>query len=345
MINVAVIGATGYTGLELVRLLLGHPKVRISALTSESQAGEVFSVVFPAFQGILDLTLEPLVPEQIAKRTEFIFLCLPHQKAMDAAKAFRDKNLPVVDLSADFRLSAAEVYETWYGPHRCHELLQEAVYGLPELHREQIKKAKLVANPGCYPTSCILGLAPLIKKKVIDLKTIHCDSKSGVSGAGKNPEAGNLFCEVNEGLKAYKIGSHRHTPEIEQEISRLAGQTVTLSFTPHLIPMDRGILSTLYAQTQAGLDTADLHEIYSEFYRKEPFVRIRRRGDFPSTQEVRMTNYCDIGVHHDARTGRAIIISALDNLTKGASGQAVQNMNLMMGLEETLGLKGPAPLP
>jgi len=257
---------------------------------------------------------------------------------METAQAFLDLKIPVVDLSADFRLSAAEVYETWYGAHRCHDLLKEAVYGLPELHRDKIKTARLVANPGCYPTSCILGLAPLLKGELIQLDSIHCDSKSGVSGAGKTMAASNLYCEVNEGLKAYKIGEHRHTPEIEQELSRIAGQEVVVSFTPHLIPMDRGILSTLYAKANGDLDSAKLYNHYEEFYSSEPFVRVRPLGTFPSTQDVHMKNYCDIGVHFDPRTGRVVVVSAIDNLTKGASGQAIQNMNLMMGFEETSAL-------
>jgi len=345
MFPVAVIGATGYTGLELVRILLNHPEVEIRALTSEKMAGRRFDEVFPAFQGKVDLPLEPLDPEKLAGKVKLAFLCLPHQKAMDVAKVLHDQGTMVVDLSADFRLSAAEVYEAWYGIHRCHELLKEAVYGLPELHREAIKQAKLVANPGCYPTSCILGLAPLIKEKSIDLKTIHCDAKSGVSGAGRAADTANLFCEVNEGLKAYKVGIHRHTPEIEQEISRLAEQEVLVSFTPHLIPMDRGILSTLYATTTEKFSPERLHQLYQDFYQNEPFVRIRPLGTFPNTQEVRTTNFCDIGVHYDDRTGRAIIISALDNLTKGASGQAVQNMNLMLGFPEAIGLSQVAPAP
>jgi N-acetyl-gamma-glutamyl-phosphate reductase len=338
MIRVGIIGATGYTGLELVRLLHKHPKVQITALTSEQRAGERFSEIFPTYQGEVDLDFEALDPKSIGPKADVVFLCLPHQKAMETAKAFLDQGLAVIDLSADFRLSAAEVYESWYGPHRCHELLKEAVYGLPELHREQIRKAKLVANPGCYPTSCILGLAPLIKHQAIDLETIHCDSKSGVSGAGRTVAESNLFCEVNEDFKAYKVGEHRHTPEIEQELSRLAGKQVMVSFTPHLLPLDRGILSTLYAKAKIPMEGKSLHQLYSDFYQKEPFVRVRPLGTFPSTQEVRMKNYCDLGVHWDPRTGRVVIISAIDNLTKGASGQAVQNMNLMKGLDETTGL-------
>lgn len=345
MLNVAIIGATGYTGLELARLLLGHPQVKITALTSESKAGMLYSKVFPAFRRKLDLELESLDPAKIAPRAAVVFLCLPHQEAMESAKIFLDKGCKVIDLSADFRLSAAEIYEAWYGPHRSQELLKQAVYGLPELHREKIKKARLVANPGCYPTSCILGLAPLVREQCIDLKTIHCDSKSGVSGAGRKADPSIMFCEVHEGLKAYKVGQHRHTPEIEQEISQLAGQEVRVSFIPHLIPMDRGILSTLYAQATKKTDSKTLHALYERYYEKEPFVRIRPLGEFPDTREVRFTNYCDIALHYDERTGRVIVVSVIDNLTKGASGQAIQNMNLMMGFKETEGLESTAPLP
>ncbi len=341
---VAIIGATGYTGVELARLLLGHPEVQITALTSESKAGQRYDQPFPGFKNQLNLELEKLDPERIAKRAKLVFLCLPHQEAMDAAKAFLERGCRVVDLSADFRLSAAEIYEAWYGPHRSHELLKEAVYGLPELHRDKIKHAKLVANPGCYPTSCILGLAPLIRDKAIDLKSIHCDAKSGVSGAGRKADPALQFCEVNAGVKAYKVGSHRHTPEIEQEISRLAGSEVKVSFTPHLIPMDRGILSTLYAQGLGKRDSQSIHHLFQDFYREEPFVRVRPLGEFPDTRDVRFTNYCDLGVHFDERTGRTIVVSVIDNLIKGASGQAIQNMNLMMGFEETEGLDLVAPL-
>ncbi|MDX1386793.1 MAG: N-acetyl-gamma-glutamyl-phosphate reductase [bacterium] len=339
MLKVGVIGATGYTGLELVRLLKDHPEVEISALTSEQKAGEKYSEVFPTFRGEVDLELEKLDPSTLNGKIEFAFLCLPHQKAMETAQAFRQAQLPLVDLSADFRISAAEIYEAWYGPHRCQELLQEAVYGLPELHRDKIVGAKFVANPGCYPTSVILGLAPLIKENAVDRKTIHCDAKSGVSGAGKTLTPESLYCEINEGLKAYKVGVHRHTPEIEQELSRLAGEEILVSFTPHLIPMDRGILATLYAQASKKMDGKSLWQLFQDFYQKEPFVRLHPLGSFPSTQAVRMKNYCDIGVHYDARTGRVVVITAIDNLTKGASGQAIQNMNLMMGFEETSGLR------
>lgn len=344
MLNVAIVGATGYTGAELARILLIHPEAKITALTSESSAGKRYSQIFPGFAGKLDFELEKLNPETIATKADLVFLCLPHHEAMETAKALRQKGKAVIDLSADLRLGKAEVYEQWYGPHTAQELLKEAVYGLPELHREKIKASKLIANPGCYPTSCILGLAPLIKHKVIDLRTIHCDSKSGVSGAGRKAELGFMFCEVNSGFKAYKVGNHRHTPEIEQELSGLAGAEVKVSFTPHLLPIDRGILSTLYAQATAQLDSAKLHKMFADFYAKEPFVRVRNAGEFPDIKDVRFSNYCDLGVHYDERTGRVIVISVIDNLVKGASGQAVQNMNLMFGFPETQGLEHVAPI-
>jgi len=345
MLNVAIIGATGYTGLELARLLAAHPQVKLTALTSESQAGKVYSQVFPAFQGRLDVTLEKLDPAKLASRSELVFLCLPHHQAMEAAKAFRAQGIKVIDLSADFRLKDAAVYEEWYGPHVAKEILKEAVYGLPELHRERIRSADMIANPGCYPTSCVLGLAPLIREKLIDLDTITCDSKSGASGAGRTPKTDILFSEVNESFKAYGVGKHRHTPEIEQELSELAGKKVVISFTPHLVPMDRGILSTIYAKAKAKLDGKSLHQIYLNHYAKEPFVRVRPLGSFPATHEVQLTNYCDLGVHYDERTNRVIVVSVIDNLTKGASGQAVQNMNLRMGYPESTGLESTAALP
>ncbi len=338
MLPVAIAGATGYTGQELVRLLLKHPQVQITALTSEQWSGKSYAEVFPQFFQQTHLKLEPLDIPQLAQKAKLVFLCLPHQKAMESAQACLAQGLSVVDLSADFRLRSASIYEAWYGPHRFPDLLPQAVYGLPELYRQAISQAQLIANPGCYPTSVILGLAPLLKNRWIDLDTLHCDSKSGVSGAGRKAELQNLFCEIDGGFKAYKVGQHRHTPEIEQEVSRLAGSPVTLSFTPHLLPIDRGILSTLYARSLEPHTGEELHRLYTDFYKNEPFIRVRPLGTYPNTLEVRGSNFCDIGVHYDARTGRIVVVSVIDNLTKGASGQAVQNMNLMMGFPETLGL-------
>ncbi len=338
MIDVAVIGATGYTGVELVRLLLQHPKIQLKVLTSEKSAGIPFSTVFPAFQGLCDLTLEAFSIPDVAKKVQFAFLCLPHKASQEAVAGLREKGIKIVDLSADFRLKSAQEYEQWYEKHAYPELLKEAVYGLPELYREQIKNAKLVANPGCYPTGAALALAPLIQEKMIALDSIILDSKSGVSGAGRTASVELLFSEVNEGFKAYKVGNHRHTPEIEQTLSNLAGEKLRVSFTPHLIPIDRGILTTAYAKPLKKWKTSELLKLYKNFYKNEAFVRVKPEGSFPNVKDVRTTNFCDIGLHFDERTDRIIVISAIDNLTKGAAGQALQNFNLMNGFEEALGL-------
>ena len=339
-LKIAIVGSSGYTGGELYRILLHHPGVTVTAVTSERSAGKPLIDIFPHLLGLTDLVCEPLDPEAIAKKADFVFLALPHVTAQAAAYRFHKLGVKVVDLSADYRLTDAAVYEKWYEHgHQHPDLLKSAVYGLPELHRERIRKASLTANPGCYPTSAILGLAPAIAKKLIDASTIVVDSKSGVSGAGRSVSLAHHYPEVNEGFMAYKVGTHRHTPEIEQEISLLAGAAVTLSFTPHLVPLNRGILSTIYGKLSAAIDTERLHAVYHAFYEKEPFVRVLPPGQFPNVRNVRGSNFCDIGVHADGRTGRAVIVTAIDNLVKGASGQAVQNMNLMMGFSETAGLK------
>lgn len=339
-LKVAIVGSSGYTGGELYRLLLHHHHITVTAITSEKNAGRTLTSIFPHLRGLTDLICEPLDPHEIAKKADFVFLALPHVTAQEAAYRFHELGKKVVDLSADYRLADPASYEKWY--EHCHqypELLKKAIYGLPELHREEIKKAVLVANPGCYPTSAILGLAPLIKKNMVDLQSIIIDSKSGVSGAGRSPSLAHHYPEVNEGFMAYKIGTHRHTPEIEQELSLLAKKQITLSFTPHLAPMNRGILTTVYAGLVTQADTARIHSQYQEFFRKEPFVRVLPAGQFPNVRDVRGSNFCDIGVFADQRTGRAVVVTAIDNLVKGASGQAIQNMNLMTGFDETEGLK------
>lgn len=339
-LKIAIVGSSGYTGGELFRLLLHHPRATITAVTSEKSAGRPISSLFPQLLGLTDLVCEPLDPETVAKKGEFMFLALPHVTAQEAAFRFHELGKKVVDLSADYRLTDPALYEKWY--EHCHQypdLLKAAVYGLPELHREKIGKASLIANPGCYPTGAILGLAPLLKKKALDLASIVIDSKSGVSGAGRSPSLAHHYPEVNEGFMAYKIGTHRHTPEIEQELSLIAGEQVTVSFTPHLVPMNRGILTTSYARLASRTDTGRLHALYHEFYRNEPFVRVLAAGQFPNVRNVRGSNFCDIGVYADPRTNRAVVVTALDNLVKGASGQAIQNMNLMMGFDEAEGLK------
>ena len=346
-IPIAIIGATGYTGIELVRLMVQHPNAEIVAVTSRQQAGEKISTLFPFLTGLCDLAYEDLNVEQLAKRVRAVFLCLPHHESMEIAAGFRKKGTTVLDLSADFRLKEAAMYEKWYGPHTQKELLREAVYGLPEFYREEIKKAKLIAVPGCYPTSIQLGLAPLLKNKLIETKGIICDSKSGVSGAGRTARIDTLFCEVHENFKAYNVGCHRHTPEIEQELSLLAGDKVTVIFAPHLLPVDRGILSTIYCEPKSKTSTDDLIKLFRSFYKNEPFVKILPEGTLPETKNVRGTNFCHISPLFDERTGKIVVIATIDNLTKGASGQAVQCFNLIHGFPESAGLEsiGLYPLP
>lgn len=346
MLKVAIVGASGYTGVELLRLLHCHPEVAITCVTSEQSAGKAISEVFPTLRSRYNLVLENLEPVRIADRADFIFTALPHKAAMEVVPTFLKLGKRVVDLSADYRLRDAKEYEAWYEPHMNPALLEQSVYGLPELRREKIAGADLVANPGCYPTSVILGLAPLLKKKLIDPATIIADSKSGVSGAGRSAKVDNLYCEVNEGFKAYGVGgAHRHIPEIEQELSLLAGKQLKITFTPHLAPMDRGILSTIYATPTGAVSSAELLELYRAYYQGEAFVRILPEGSFPSTSHVRGSNFCDIGLAVDNRTGRVVVVSAIDNLIKGASGQAVQNMNIMNGFPENLGLESLALFP
>ncbi|HOK05888.1 MAG TPA: N-acetyl-gamma-glutamyl-phosphate reductase [Syntrophales bacterium] len=339
MIKAAIYGASGYTGQELLRILLRHGGVEVTAATSRRYAGRPVADLYPAFTGQTDLLFEEASPDQIAARCDVVFLALPHEVSMAVAGAFLERGVKVVDLSADFRLRDETVYERWYAPHTAREYLQEAVYGLTELYRDAVRKARLVANPGCYPTSVILGLAPLLRMKWIDPDSIIADSKSGVSGAGREPVVNSLFCEVDEAFKAYKVGQHRHTPEIEQELGALAGTKVTVSFTPHLLPLSRGILSTIYATLREEVTTADALALYESFYRNETFIRVYKEGAFPNVSSVRGSNFCDIGLTVDGRTGRVIVVSVIDNLIKGASGQAVQNMNLMCGLPEDEGLR------
>jgi len=339
MLKVAIVGASGYTGVELLRILHAHPEVAVTCVTSEQNAGRPVSDVFPSLRGRMDLVLESVEPVGIAEKVDIVFTALPHKAAMEVVPTFLKMGRDVIDLSADYRLHDAATYGKWYEKHLNPELLSKAVYGIPELRRAEIGQASLVANPGCYPTSVILGLAPLLKNKVIDPKSVIVDAASGVTGAGRGAKVDNLYCEVNEGFKAYGVGGvHRHIPEIEQELSLLAGTRMAITFTPHLVPMDRGILSTIYSNPLGKVTAAELITLYEAFYEGEPFVRVLPEGRFPSTANVRGSNFCDVGIAVDERTGRVIVVSAIDNLVKGASGQAVQNMNLMCGLPETLGL-------
>jgi N-acetyl-gamma-glutamyl-phosphate reductase len=345
MLKVAIAGASGYTGVELVRLLLKHPEAKIHAVTSETWQGKPVVEVFPSLAGHIEDDFVPL-DSKLLNECDLVFLALPHTTGMDKVPGFLKNGQRVIDLSADFRLDSAEVFEQWYQvAHSQVELLPDAVYGLPEVNREKIKPAKLVANPGCYPTSILLALAPLATEDWADLDSIVADSKSGVSGAGRKASLTTNFGECNEAVSAYGLGTHRHTPEIEQHFSGLAGREIRVTFSPHLMPMTRGLLSTVYVNLKKSMSTEELANHYREYYHQEPFVRILKTGAFANTHHVQHSNYCDIGVHVDSRTGRAIITSAIDNLVKGASGQAVQNMNLMYGFDETIGLDAPGLFP
>ena len=337
-IKAAVIGGSGYTGAELARILSLHPSAELVAVTSRANCGREVSELYPHLRGICGLAFEEADPAALGKRVDVVFTAVPHAAAMAVVPDLLAAGCRVVDLSADFRIRSRAVYEEWYVPHTAPELLSDAVYGLPERYRRQIATARLVANPGCYPTSIILAAAPLLAAGVIEPDTLIADSKSGTSGAGRGANVATLFCEVTDGFRAYKVASHRHTPEIEQELGAACGREINISFTPHLVPMSRGILSTVYAGLAADIDPAGVREIYGNAYGDEPFVRLCPDGALPATQYVRGSNLCDIAFRIDRRTGRLILVSAIDNLVKGAAGQAVQNMNVMFGLEETCGL-------
>jgi len=345
MKRVGIIGASGYTGVELARILSGHGQVELTVATSRQYAGTPLAEVYPSLAGRVKVVCEDTPVAELAAKADLFFTAVPHQTAMNVVPQLLAAGCKVVDLSADFRIRDAAVYEEWYQKHTAADLLGEAVYGLPEIYRQAIAGARLVANPGCYPTSVILALAPLLKAGLIDPATLVVDSKSGTSGAGRGAQVGALYCEVNEGFKAYKVGEHRHTPEIEQELGCALGRPVVISFTPHLVPMSRGILSTIYASPVKPVSREEVHALLTAAYGEEYFVRVMPLGTYPAVQWVRASNFCDIGVQVDRRTGRILLVSAIDNLVKGAAGQAVQNMNLMLGFPENEGLKAPAVFP
>ncbi|MDR2724893.1 MAG: N-acetyl-gamma-glutamyl-phosphate reductase [Candidatus Adiutrix sp.] len=339
--KVGLVGATGYTGLELLRLLAQHPRrPEVAVITSRQEAGRALTQVFPGLAGLANydrLVFE--APEQAAGRAGIFFLAAPHGAAQTLAPDLLAAGARVIDLSADFRLKDAAVFAEWYQPHTASGLLAEAVYGLPEIWGQALGRARLVANPGCYPTSAILGLAPLARAGLLaEDWPVIVDSVSGVTGAGRGGQPGTSFCEVAEGFKAYKVVGHRHTPEMEQELSALAGRPLTVAFTPHLAPFNRGILSTIYVRLASAPPVEELRAIYLDFYQKAPFVRVRPSGFEPRTIEVRGTNFCDLSLFPDPRSGLVKIISALDNLCRGASGQALAHFNLLNGWAETEGL-------
>ena len=334
MIKAAVLGATGYAGIELVRILTNHPEAEIALLGSKSFAGQSISEEYPNLRGILEKECEETDIDKVAE-CDVAFTALPHGASKDVIPAIIERGVKVIDLSGDFRYDDIAVYEKWYGQkHSSPELLAESVYGLPELYRDKIKTARLIGNPGCYTTCSILGAYPLLKSGAGCAENIIIDAKSGVTGAGRGLSQQVHFCECTENMKAYKVACHRHTSEIEQELSHAAGKEVLVSFTPHLIPVKRGILSTIYINLNKKYTTQELVEIYKEFYRDEPFIRVKEDGMLPETKHVAGSNYVDIGVVADERLQRAVVVSALDNIGKGAAGQAVQNMNVLFGLDE-----------
>lgn len=340
MIKVGVIGATGYAGQQLVGLLSNHPKVHIEFLSSYSFAGRKFSDVYPIFSDIdlicIDLN-EALTSLEII---DVLFIALPHGQSTKIIKGIENDSLKIIDLGADYRLEDHTVLYEWYGVVNNSKALKSAVYGLPELNKTKIAKSKMTANPGCYPTASLLGLLPILDNNLIDTSSIVIDAKSGVTGAGRKVNESLTYNEVNENFKAYGVAVHRHTPEIETVIGSQLEADIKVNFTPHLVPMQRGILATIYVNLLKSVDESEIKELYESYYEKAPFVRIIT--GLPETKHVARTNYCDIGFKLDKRTNRLIIVSVIDNLMKGAAGQAIQNLNIMMGLDEELGLKNHA---
>lgn len=340
MLKIGIIGATGYVGAEIVRLLALRDDIKITAVVSNSFAGQPFSAVYPSLRGIYDNICEELDLDVISKKADFFITALPHGVSASVIPGLLEKGKRVIDHSGDFRFREVKVYEKWYKlAHKAPDLISKAVYGLPELYRNEIKTASLVADPGCYPTCSILGIAPALKNGIVSHHDIVINAVSGVSGAGRKSDLPYAFCEIDENFKAYGIANHRHTPEIEQELSLICGKTVLISFTPHLAPIKRGMLATSCLNLiNEELSPADIHSIYEDYYRNEPFVRILPLWQTPETKYVAGSNYIDIGITVDARLNKLIVVSALDNLGKGSASQAVQALNIMAGFDETKGL-------
>ncbi|RDU23992.1 N-acetyl-gamma-glutamyl-phosphate reductase [Anaerosacchariphilus polymeriproducens] len=340
MIKVGIIGATGYAGGELVRLLLGHRQAEIKWFGSKSYIGQQFSHIYQnMFQLVEEKCLDDNMDE-LAKQVDVIFTATPQGLCASLLNEDILNKVKVIDLSADYRIKDVETYEQWYGlRHASPQLIEEAVYGLCEVNRESIKNARLIANPGCYPTCSFLSVYPLVKEGIIQTETLIIDAKSGTSGAGRGAKVDNLYCEVNENMKAYSAANHRHTPEIEEQLSYAAGKKVVMNFTPHLVPMNRGILITAYASLKEEMTYEEMKAVYDKYYEKEYFVRVLEKDVYPQTKWVEGSNFVDVNFKIDTRTNRVIMMGAMDNLVKGAAGQAVQNMNLMFGLEESMGLQ------
>lgn len=337
MLKTGIIGATGYAGIELVRLLLSHPQAEVAAVSSVSFEGKPISSVYPILSGIYEEALTD--SDSVIEKCDVIFASLPHGHSQEIAGKCAAAGKLFIDLGADFRLESAEEYQKWYGCEYTHlNLHEEAVYGLCELNYEEIQSAKIIGNPGCYPTSVALGLYPALINRCVNTSGIIIDSKSGVTGAGRSMTQNTHYPELNESFYAYKAGAHRHTPEIEQTLSQMAGEPIKITFVPHLLPVNRGILSTMYLKKRSK-SLSEVHSLYTEFYEDTPFVRVLPLGSYADIKTVKYSNYCDISLHEDAHTDTIIICSAIDNMVKGAAGQAIQNMNIACGLDETTGLK------
>jgi N-acetyl-gamma-glutamyl-phosphate reductase len=345
-VKVGVLGASGYSGIEAVRILAAHPFVELTILTSEHYAGREVADVFRHMAGIDLPPFEELRPDLIAGRAEVVLVCLPERIGTTLVADLLRRGLKVIDLSADYRLQDLAVYRATYGiEHPAPELIREAVYGLSEFHRQELREARLVANPGCYPTGALLGLLPLIKRDLVEPSSIVIDAKSGTTGARRAPALEQLFAEINENFRPYNVGKHRHTPEIEQEVGKLLGRDIAVMFVPHLLPLSRGILSSIFTRPRAGTAEHDVRHAYEASFAKSRFIRLLKPGELPELKNVRATNFCEIAVHLDQRSQTLLVLTAIDNLGKGAAGQAVQNMNLMLGYDEAAGLLGSAPVP
>jgi N-acetyl-gamma-glutamyl-phosphate reductase len=342
MIRAGIIGANGYAGAELVRILAGHPDVTLTVLTSRSCTGVAFDELYPAMAGWVDLVCETFDYDSVCDRTDVVFTALPHKLPMEIVPELVRRGKKVVDLSADFRFTDPARYEAAYQPHTAKDMLKRSVYGLSEVYQDRIRGAELVGNPGCYPTSILLPLVPLLLDKMIQTEGIIADAKSGVSGAGRTPSLATHFCEVDESLKPYKAEGHRHKPEMDEVLGAASGKDVDITFVPHLIPMIRGMETTIYATLAKPLTHTDIYNRIVDYYSDSKFIRVLEKGKSPDTRNVRGNNCCDIGFVVDRKKGRLIIMSAIDNLVKGAAGQAVQNMNLMLGLDQTTGLLYPS---
>lgn len=338
-LRVGVVGATGYTGEELVRILSRHPNAEVTYVSGKDDRNEKIQEIFPYLRNTLDLKCNAFSLEEAIEKTDLVFLSLPHTLSMQSAPLFLKAGKRVVDISADYRLQDTKTYEKFYKTaHQDAAHLREAVYGLPELNREKIKTAKLIANPGCYPTGSILGLTPGLASGVFDETSIQIDAKSGVTGSGRKADKALHFSEVNESLKAYRLFEHQHVPEIDQALSGVSKKPVSVVFVPHLVPINRGILSTIYVKLAKKMNTEELIAVYKKFYAHEPFVKVYDAGRLPEIKHVVNTNFCDIGLKVNEEKNLAVIVTAIDNLQKGAAGQAIQNMNIMCGFEETAGL-------